>query len=999
MIRPGFSFLAAVLIANALPADDATRHFDTRIGPLLARRCLACHNSSERKGGLDLTSRERATAGGESGPSLVTPRPQESLLWQRVQADEMPPDNPLTPTEKSLLRDWIAAGAAWGETSLTPFQFTTEQRGGYDWWSLQPLAEVTPPEVNHGDWIRGDVDRFILHQLETNQLAPAPPADPRTLVRRLSFDLIGLPPAPELVAAFANDPSDAAYRQLLDDLLDSPRHGERWGRHWLDVARYGETDGFESNRLRKSIWHYRDWVIGALNDDMPYDQFVWKQIAGDLEDHGRDGAAAVGFLVAGVHNTVVGKSERMKRLARQDELEEIIGAVGQAFLGLTLNCARCHDHKFDPIRTEEYYALIAAIDGVQHGEREFPRSDMAELLERATAKRDDLHRRRVQIDGLARTKILATRKNHASEIQHPTRPEPYARWEFEGDLRDSVGNLHGKAVDTARVENGALVVDGTCFVETAPLDRDLAEKTLEAWVLLDNLEQRARGTITVQASDGSLFDSIVFGEVEPGRWTAGSNGQLRTQSFFGTEETEAAAQPVHLAIVYRKNGTISGYRHGRPYGSSYTTDFQGYMAGQSQVLFGVRHNPGVGNRFLTGKILRAQLYDRALSPREVAASATADIDYVSENTLVDSLSEQERAARANLEVEFAAARRQVTTLDVQARGKVYTVKAEKPGTMRVHVRGSVTDYGREVAPGGVGAIAGVDGNFELANDAPDAQRRRKLADWVSHPANPLLARVIVNRVWHYHFGSGLVETPSDLGFNGGRPSHPELIDWLATGLRANGFRLKWLHRILVTSAAYRQSSAMNEAAFTKDADNRLLWRHAPRRVEAEVLRDSMLLVAGVLNHTPGGPGFEDVQIQRHGGTTYYTPFDPEGEEFHRRTVYRFTPRGGQSSILNTFDCPDPSTATPRRSVTTTPLQALSLMNNSFVLRMADHLARRLETESGQETTAQIERAWQLTFGRAPSNRESQLAAELVSKHGLPSLCRGLFNSNEFVVIQ
>ncbi|MBI83690.1 MAG: hypothetical protein CMJ81_10880, partial [Planctomycetaceae bacterium] len=403
MIRLGLSFLAAVLIANALLADDAARHFDTKIGPLLTRRCLACHHGSQRKGGLDLTSQEQAAAGGESGRSLVAYRVQESLLWQRVDADEMPPESPLTPTEKSLLRGWIAAGAAWGETTLTPFQFTTEQRGGYDWWSLQPLAEVAPPEVDRPGWIRGDVDRFILHQLETNELVPAPAADPRTLVRRLSLDLVGLPPAPELVAAFVNDPSDSAYRQLVDDLLDSPHYGERWGRHWLDVARYGETDGFERNRLRKLIWPYRDWVIGALNDDMPYDRFVWNQIAGDLEDDGPDGAAAVGFLVAGVHNTVVGSSERMKRLARQDELEEIIGAVGQAFLGLTLNCARCHDHKFDPIRTEEYYALIAAIDGVQHGEREFPRSDVAESLERATAKRDDLHRRRVQIDGLART--------------------------------------------------------------------------------------------------------------------------------------------------------------------------------------------------------------------------------------------------------------------------------------------------------------------------------------------------------------------------------------------------------------------------------------------------------------------------------------------------------------------------------------------------------------------------------------------------------------------
>lgn len=987
------------LISSTLAAEDAKQHFDTKIAPLLALRCLECHSGTKPKGGLDLSSQDRAFAGGENGQAIIAAKPDESSFWQRIEADEMPPKHPLPKAEKALLRKWIADGAAWGTSTIDPFQFTTDSRGGYDWWSLQPLKQVAPPAVKDTDWPRTDLDKFVLHKLEQNNLTPSEPADPRTLVRRVYFDLIGLPPAPEVIDAFARDPSDMAYEALVDDLLESPHYGERWGRHWLDVARYGESDGFERNNVRKNIWHYRDWVIQALNDDMPYDEFVWNQIAGDVDNNSPAGAAAVGFLVAGVHNTVVGGSERMKRLARQDELEEIIGAVGQAFLGLTVNCARCHEHKFDPIQSDEYYSLIAAIDGVYHGERELPQPEIAPLVAEASAALKALNTDLSKIDTAARTKILEARKKKTDEQPKPDRPEPFARWEFETDLKDSIGNLHGKPVGSARVENGALVVDGASFVETKALDKDLAEKTLEAWVLLDNLEQRGGGCISVQTLNGNVFDAIVFGEREPKRWMAGSNGFVRTKSFSGTEETKAASEPVHFAIVYREDGTITGYRNGLQYGSPYKTGFQGFKAGESQVLFGLRHEPAGGNHFLTGRILRAHLYDRALSPEAVAASAGVESDYVSEKVLIASLSEEQRRQRAALKTKVDAAQKRLAELESKAKRKVYTVAARNPAPMRIHIRGSVTDFGAEVAPGGVKAIAGVSGDFELANNAADAERRRKLADWITHESNALFSRVIVNRVWHYHFGTGLVDTPSDLGFNGGRPSHPELIDWLANELKTNDYRLKPLHRLIVASATYRQSSAINEAALDADAGNRLLWRFAPRRIEAEVLRDAMLAVAGVLNPQPGGEGFEDVKIVPNNGTTYYEPFDPEGDAFHRRTIYRFTPRGGRSAVLDTFDCPDPSSAAPRRSVTTTPLQALSLLNNSFVLRMSDHFANRIEEEAGKEVAAQVERAWQLAFGRQPDDEEKLLSGELVSKHGLPSLCRALFNSNEFVVIQ
>jgi hypothetical protein len=400
--------------------------------------------------------------------------------------------------------------------------------------SLQPLSNVNAPDVDNDPWPRSEIDKFILRNLREADLSPSPPTEPRVLVRRLYFDLHGLPPTPEEIEKFAADPSDAAYKALVDELLVSPHYGERWGRHWLDVARFGESDGFERNNPRKNFWHFRDWVIRALNDDMPYDEFARMQLAGDILKGGRDGDSAVGFLVAGVHNTVVGSSERMKRLARQDELEEIVGAVGQTFLGLTINCARCHDHKFDPILTNEYYSMIAAIDGVRHGEK-----------------------------------------------------------------------------DVEANENAA---------ERNQLDQQIAD-------------------------------------------------------------------------------------------------------------------------------------------------------------LQKKLQEIDNAVRqTGLQKKIAVATTRRAALGSGGKSKVYTVAARNPGAMRVHIRGSVTNFGAQVVPAGIAVLAEVTPDFGLANNAPDRQRRSKLADWVTDPANPLFTRVIVNRVWHYHFRTGIVDTPSDLGFNGGRPSHPELLD-------------------------------------------------------------------------------------------------------------------------------------------------------------------------------------------------------------------------------
>ena len=983
---------SSLFLPQTTSAEDID--FDSQVAPILASRCLECHGGAEPKGGLSLTTAEAAAKGGESGAAIVQNKPAESLLWGRVDADEMPPKHPLDAKEKRVLKQWISQGGKWGTSPLDPFAYTTDSRAGRDWWSLQPLKPVA-------DGV--SIDHFVLKRLSDAGLQPAHKADPRTLIRRLYFDLTGLPPSPEEVQSFENDPSPEAWNKLIEKLLASHRYGERWGRHWLDVVRFGESDGFERNNPRRNSWPYRDWVINAFNNDLPYDQFVRMQLIGDKLVGGVEGAAATGFWVAGVHNTVVGGSRRMKLLARQDELEEVLATVGQTFVGLTVNCARCHDHKFDPISQKEFYRLSSAISGLGYGEREEQSAEAAEQLKDTEAKLSVVTEQLNAIDSVARKAIIEAREK--GDAREPELPKAFARWEFDSDLRDSIGNLHGQFMSGAKLKNGALIVDGKSWVQTAPLAKNIGEKTLEAWVQLDNLTQRGGGVISIEKRDGVIFDAIVFGEREAGQWMAGSNGFVRTDSFQAPQETEANSRPVHMAIVYQKDGTITAYRNGVPYGRSIRkAGLQTFNAGDTEIVFGLRHKPPGGNRQLSAKILSAALYDRALSPGEIAATAGNPSAWVPGEQIVEWLPEAKRKERSRLKTQVTALNQKRESQARLARQRIYTLTPGGGAVTNVLLRGDPDKVGDQVTPGAVGAVSGVDADFGLAANAPEADRRRQLADWITSHNNPLFARVIVNRIWHYHFGTGIVDTPNDLGFNGGRPSHPELLEFLAAWFRNNGYSIKKLHRLILTSSTWQQAGYIHVAPGQKDpasvdAANRLLWRMTPRRLEAESIRDAMLAISGTINLQMGGPSFEDVKVTANNGTNYYTAKAVDGPQFNRRTVYRFNPRGGRSALLDTFDCPDPAATAPRRAVTTTPLQALSLLNNSFVLKTADEFAARVAKSSPQNVAAQVKTAWQLAVGRLPTDEESQLSQKLVMAHGLPALCRGLFNINEFVVIE
>ena len=984
MPRSLLALLAALAAGPAAAAD-----FDADVAPILSARCLPCHSGDGPKGKLDLSRKSPAAA-------VVTPgKPDDSPLWVRVRDDEMPPKHPLPAAEKAVLKAWVAAGAKWGTDPIDPFALTSSVRAGRDWWSLKPVKRpavpTLPADASKG-WAANPVDAFILAKLRAKGLTPSPPADPRTLVRRLHFDLTGLPPTVEEVEAFAKDSSDAAYRKLVDRLLASPEHGERWARHWLDVVRYGESDGFERNAPRPTAWPYRDWVIRAITDDLPFDEFARLQIAGDVLRPGdADAVKATGFLVAGIHNTVLGANAAARETARQDELEDVIGTTAQAFLGLTVQCARCHDHKFDPIPQTDYYRVAAALGGVFHGEGPLPSPAVAK------AREEDLHaalaaaeKEMAALEAAGRDRVRAKRGDAPDA---PAVVAPLHRWTFEG------GNLPATLVGGAKVAGGRLVLDGkAAFAVSAPLTTDVRAKTLEAWVTLPTLNQGGGGVISIETETGAVFDAIVFAERKPRQWMAGSDHYRRTRDPDGPDETAEPGQLVHVAVTYEASGRIQVYRDGAPYGKAYTPagETPTFKAGTARVLFGKRHTGG-GRSFFLGEIAEARLYDRALTADEVAASAKAGpgAKGVSRADTLAALTADETARLDRLTVERKKLAGQVAAL--AAAEKVFAVTPKQPPATHVLARGNVEKRLAVVAPGGAAGLPGAD--FGLKPDAAEAERRAAFARWVTRPDNPLFARVAVNRVWHHHFGIGIVETPSDLGFNGGRPTHPELLDWLAAEFVEHRYSARHVHRLIVTSAAYRQASAPTAAGKATDADNRLLWRRTPVRLEAEAVRDAILSVSGQLNPQRGGPSFHDVRTYHNSGTTYYEPTDPVGPEFDRRTVYRFSPRGERSAMLDTFDCPDPSAATPRRPVTTTPLQALALWNGSFVLRAADRFADRVKTDTGNDVPAQVRRAYRLALARDPLPAEAGPAAELVTKHGVPALVRVLFNCNEFVVIE
>ncbi len=917
--RLGFTWSIALMGCASLAAEPSPS-FEREIAPLLTARCLKCHSGESAKGELDLTRQDRLQAGGSSGSAVVPGKSSASLLFEYVREKKMPPKQPLNDREVALLRRWIDGGASWSGPALKPPQGGAVKTTR-DWWSLKPIRRPVSPVVSDPSWIRTPIDAFVLAQLDKANLRPSPEADRRSYIRRVAFDLTGLPPAPEEIDSFLRDASPNADEKLVDRLLASPAYGERWARHWLDVVRFAESHGYEMNTLRPNAWPYRDYVVRAFNEDISYPQFVAEQLAADAFGS-RDGraAAATGFLVAGPHDMVGNATLEGKLQQRSDDLFDIVSTTGTTFLGLTVGCARCHDHKFDPVTQADFYSLQAVFAGVEHAERDVSTpSDPARRreIEVVRAERQSLDR---QLDALEPRAGLPGSPPVRSPVQ-PTRN------------LERFGAVEARFVRfTVNATN-----DGTepCIDELELYGSDEREGDLA-------LSERG-----VKATASSVYPNSPKHRIE--HVNDGQHGNDR--SWISHEAGRGWVQ-IELPKSERIERIVWGRDRQRKFADRLPRDYRIEVSTDGRAWKTV-----------------AGSWDRRLPGRNDGSSEAV-------RRLLD---ERRRLDERLLELEKPS--------------RVYAGTFRTPDRTYILKRGDPMQKLREVQPS---ALSQIGPRFTLAPGATEAERRLALAKWIAHPDNPLPARVMVNRVWHWHFGRGLVRTPSDFGTNGDRPSHPELLDWLAAEYRRNGGHLKPLHRLIVLSSTYRQSSRIDAKAAAVDAGNRLLWRYEPRRLEAEAIRDCMLSVSGALNRRMGGPGYHLWDYS--GYVISFTPKKTLGAEEFRRMIYQFKPRLQQDGTFGAFDCPDATTAMPRRNRSTTALQALNLLNDPFVLDQSERFAARIQREVGTEPNAQIHRAFRLAFGRTPSTKEASAALHLVRMHGLTVFCRALFNANEFVFV-
>ncbi|MBE7495126.1 MAG: DUF1553 domain-containing protein [Verrucomicrobiaceae bacterium] len=957
-----------------VPSALLAVEFDREIRPLLQERCIECHGEKKQKGELRLDAKVHAFKGGHDGPAILAGKADASPLFQRVTStdedERMPPKgNPLTPAQISLIREWINSGAKWPENATDKAALTDKR---LQHWSVQPIRKDFPANAT--------IDTFIEAKLRENNLTMSPQADARTLKRRLHFDLLGLPPSD---MSDKSDLSDQAYEALVDSLLASPHFGERQARHWLDIVHYADTHGFERDQLRPNAWRYRDYVIDTFNADKPYDLFIKEQIAGDAlaSDSRITNHASLGFLSAGPFDfvgQVETKSPMLNRAARALDLDDMVTQTLTATMGITINCARCHDHKLDPITQEEYYRLWAVFAGVKRGDRE---------LDPAESKR------------------LAAEKARLNKELAQTRTQ--------------IAKLAGEGFELAKVipeASGIDVRNGSITKDKFGYHRDIQTNRLQKvpsvpsvlWVFVPSgpklpiaFKQEVTG---IPATSGHFWDTIANHAINAQRSTtlAGTD--------FATKGHSMLAMHANSGITFdlAKLREQSGLKAMR------LTGLVGFGASKEAAASKADFTVFVDTDLKFQK-LKLRKDETAALDLEVPAKAKTltliatdggdgignDLLFIGDPKLVPEIAETRLTEADAAQLQQLRAKAQKLEKALQAipePEKVYAILSDpKPPVIKVQRRGNPEDEAQEVTPGAFSWVKHASAAFGDQN-TPEAQRRLALANWITHPDNPLTARVIVNRLWHHHFGQGLVNTPSDFGIGGNPPSHPELLDFLARELMTHRWSLKHVHKLIVMSKAYRQRSTgvmengsdgkptlqHSTAPTLRDSSNRLLWRQNPRRLDAETLRDTVLAVSGKLNLARGGPGYRDFNY-----TEAYAPIydyiTPDKPELWRRSIYRFIVRTTPHQFMTTLDCPDPANFTPARAQTTTALQALTLSNNEFMLQQARHLAERAKTP---------ERAFQLCFQRDATPAELAAAKQI----DLFSLCRMLLNANEFVYV-
>jgi len=811
------------------PADD----LPTNAYNILQKNCVGCHGVAKTSG-LDLRTKEGLTTGGDHG-RVVTPfDPEESRLLKLVSHEATPSMPPgrrkLSDDDIETLRNWIEAGAPFPRVETAPAAesaalakleerpITPEERA---YWAFQKPKAVAPPRVGENP-----IDAFLLSAMKAKGLKPAPRADKRTLVRRAYLDLLGLSPTPDEVNAFVNDKSQDAWPKLIDKLLASPHYGERWARHWLDLVRYADSEGYEFDRDRPEAWRYRDYIVKAFNQDKPYDSFIKEQIAGDEYTYSDpqekiDAMIATGFLRLGAST---GGGER----GRQDGLDDIVSTTSMTFLGMTVGCARCHNHKFDPIPQKDYYRIQSIFYSTRP--TSYP-----------LVGKEEVDRNRAEL-------------NRIQSLQRPLR-------KAKSDLEDP---YRKKLMDEA--------------ISKLPEYMQIAWKT--------PADKRTDGQkLNVQQITKTLTDDTLSMKI--------------------TDSMISTLMPPDVSKKYDDlNAQIEGLEKQKP-----------------------------------------KMYDTAMAVTD--SSRTPQPSYFLHRGSAD------------------------------ARGSLMT-----PGVLTV---ADATGYTFPAPP-------------------PDAQttwRRHGFAEWVASPENPLTARVMVNRIWQHHFGEGIVRTPSNFGKLGGQPSHPELLDWLALQFVEHGWSIKAMHRLMMNTDAYQMASKDVPANLEIDADNRYFWRMPRERLEAEIIRDEILAVAGTLDQTLGGPGIlpyiPPELVQASSKRTWNGKAEDDPSTF-RRSLYVFSKRSIRYPLFEAYDQPNLVNSCDRRNRSTIAPQALIMMNDNFLVLQAKHFAERLRKEAGENASTQVERAFQLALGRAPSGYEKDQALTFIktSRAGLEAFCQAIFNLNEFV---
>lgn len=933
----------ALLLAGPVLAADKRVDFALHVQPILAAKCGKCHGSGKASGGIAFNTRERALVAAESGaPAIVPGKPMESELLKRVSSTDdsvrMPPEGkPLSAAEVEVLRIWIAEGAEWTKH-----------------WSFRPLQKPKIPTVQGSAWSQNEIDRFVHSKLTDAGLKPSPRADKTASVRRAYYDLTGLPPSPRQVADFVNDEGPDRWERLIDTLLASEHYGEHWGRKWLDVVRYAETNSFERDNPKPHVWRYRDYVIRSLNSDKPYDQFVREQLAGDeLPTVTADSLIATGFYRLGVWDDEPADRD----LALYEGMDDLVTTIGQGFLGLTFNCARCHDHKIDPITQADYYQLVSFVrnitpmqtSGPNIEEPIFPTEEFRRQYDQAIASRTEkLNELQGEITRLEKKFIAAFDADRAA-----SRDIDELKYSFYRDTWEKLPDFDNlKAEDQGKIESGLL-------------DISLATREFSfGFVFSGTLKVPADGDYTfyLDSDDGS-------------RLSIDGKTVIEYDGIHG-EGTERSAK---LTL----------------------------KAGRSPIRVDYFQGP-TGEKGLSVAWSGPELKRRSLAVSKLAPAKQIDIvrlfkgngkeflgveetnRYIKALTQLDDL-------KKDLPVEKALCVKEMGTVvpDVFVLGRGMP---SNPGAKVELVFPSLFESPKP----------------QLPSPRPDQQsagRRIALANWIASRDNMLTARVLVNRIWQGHFGRGIVRSPNNFGGIGVPPTHPQLLDWLASNFMDGGWKLKRLHKLIMMSETYQQSSQGNPQGLAKDPANNLFWRHDLRRLSAEELRDSILAVDGRLNLKRGGPSiYPEIQAEVLQGQSIPGNGWPVSspEEQARRSVYVHVKRSLILPMLASFDFPETDASCEARFTTTQPGQSFALLNSKFTSDQAAAFAERLKKEAGDDLDVQIKLAYRLTTSREATEQDLERARKLVAiyeaKHGqsrdlaLAKFCLFMFNLNEFLYL-